>query len=301
MATATLQPIIQAVEVWSADPGTETLRPSSGIADVDAGVAKYVVERTLRGLCPVVLNREDMAACWSSDSLASAVMTFPVVCKQQVRACVVLSICCPDDTMAAFEIWSRNERDELGLNGAVFASLSRFASISQYVKFPRGSGLPGQSWEDREVKLITGLGASPNFMRAAGARAGGLDVGLATPVMTTAHDLNSVILLLSARATPITRLFEVWDWDEEAGVATRRNAATSYCHAAMKAGESMSFAKGEGVVGRVVETGIPLASDELEQVAEKRCASLSSDQISCVVALPVFVGELLKSVVVLWN
>lgn len=301
MATATIQPIIQAVEVWSADPGTETLRPSSGIADVDEGVAKYVVERTVRGSCPIVVNREDIANFWSSDSLANAVMTIPVVCHQQVRACVVLSICCPEDTMAAFEIWSRNDRDELGLNGAVFASLSRFASISQYVKFPRGSGLPGQSWEDREVKLITGLGASPNFMRAAGARAGGLDVGVAIPVLTTSHELNSVVLLLSSRATPIARLFEVWDWDVEAGVARRGNAATSCCHAAMKVAEPMTFASGEGVVGRVIETGVPFASDDLQQISGKRFASLGNDQISSVVAIPVFVGDLLKSVVVLWN
>ena len=298
MTTATYQPIIYAAEVWTAD-GANALRPAESLTEFKLGVAKEVVERAVASMSPVILHRDELASSNGATELLQAAMAIPIISNKVVKACLVLSLACPADSMGAFEIWDRDVRDELGLNGALFAGLSRFASISQHVRFPRGSGLPGQSWEDREVKLLAGLGSSPNFMRAAGARAGGLDVGVALPVMTTEHDLNSVILILSSTTTPIARLFEVWDFDNTE--ARRRASASTNCAASETEAHAMTYSKGEGIVGKVWASGIPMVSNQLSDFEVKRIASLKADGLSTVIAIPVYVGESIRSVFLMFN
>ena len=297
MTTATYQHIIHAAEVWTSDESS-ALRPVNPAEGLSPGVAKGVVERTVAELSPVIINRNDLQSSSDSDTY-DALMGLPVIVDRNVRACLVLSITCPELALGAVEIWSRDNRDELGLNGAVFVGLSRFASISDRVKFPRGSGLPGQSWEDREPKLITGLGTSPNFMRAAGARAGGLDIGVALPVMTTEHELNSVVLLLSSKSTPIAKAFEIWEIND--GQATLRKVASSGCDASAIEGEAMTYSKGEGLVGRIWESGVPLVSDELTSLELKRIASLTADGLSSAIGIPIYVGDSIKSVFLMFN
>lgn len=294
MATATYQPIISAAEVWTAAEGSQSLRPDTSLSEMPENVAGRIVERAAAELGPVILSSDELDG---ADGMA--LMGIPVIVEKKLKACLVLSIFCPEESMGAFEIWSRDNRDELGLNGAVFAGLSRFASISEHVKFPRGSGLPGQSWEQRQALLITGLGSSPNFMRAAGARAGGLDVGVGLPVMTTEHDLNSVILLLSSRDTPIAKVFEIWDV-EGRSISLRAGAEVD-CEATLEEARSLSYTIGEGLVGKVVETGVPFVTDDLPAVERKRLASLHADEISSVIAMPIYVGESIKSVFVMFN
>lgn len=294
MATATYQPIISAAEVWTADEGSQSLRPDTSLSEMPENVAGRIVERAVAELGPVILSSDELDG---ADGMA--LMGIPVIVEKKLKACLVLSIFCPEESMGAFEIWSRDNRDELGLNGAVFAGLSRFASISEHVKFPRGSGLPGQSWEQRQALLITGLGSSPNFMRAAGARAGGLDVGVGLPVMTTEHDLNSVILLLSSRDTPIAKVFEIWD--VEGRTLSLRAGAEVGCEATLEEARALSYTIGEGLVGKVVETGVPFVTDDLPAVERKRLASLHADEISSVIAMPIYVGESIKSVFVMFN
>ena len=297
MTTTTYQPIIHAAEVWTADE-SNALRPSESLADFDLAVAKDVVERAVASLSPVIVHRDDLANHNGVIDFQAA-MAIPIIVDRHVKACLVLSLACPANSMGAFEIWSRDERDELGLNGAVFSGLRRFATISNHVRFPRGSGLPGQSWEDRQAKLITGLGTNPNFMRAAGARAGGLDVGIGLPVMTTEHDLNSVILILSSVSTPIARLFEVWDIEDNE--ARLRACASKNCDASETEGRAMNYVMGEGIVGKVWASGVPIVSSQISSVEVKRIASLTSDGLTNVIAIPVYVGPSIKSVLLMFN
>lgn len=297
MTIATYQPIIHAAEVWTADE-SNALRPSESLTDFKLAVAKEVVERAATTLSPVIVHRDDLE---NSNGVTDfqAAMAIPIIADRQVKACLVLSLACPTNSMGAFEIWSRDERDELGLNGAVFSGLRRFATISNHVRFPRGSGLPGQSWEDRQAKLITGLGSNPNFMRAAGARAGGLDVGVGLPVMTTEHDLNSVILILSSVSTPIAKLFEVWDIEDTE--AKLRTSASTNCEASETEARAMTYTMGEGIVGKVWASGVPIVTGQLSSVEVKRIASLTSDSLTNVIAIPVYVGKTIKSVFLMFN
>jgi|GEM_PF-5685454 len=298
MTTATTKPLIYAAEAWTADE-QGSLKPTSSFQDLSSSLSKQVVERTISQLSPIVARVEDLESTNGAANHFNALVGLPVIKTKQIVGCTVLAVTCSTDSMGAFEIWQRDERDELGLNGAVFSGLSRFASISKHVRFPRGSGLPGQSWEDSEAKLITGLGSSPNFMRAAGARAGGLDIGIALPFFTTEHDLNSVVLLLSAGVSPISRVFEIWDVSGD--TATIRKAAGDTESATFVEVSDVEYQSGEGIVGKVWETGLPMVSDDLATVAPKRLGSLMADGFSSVIAMPVTVGNRVESVFVMLN
>ena len=297
MTTATTNSLIYAAEAWVRDEDSDVLRPSTFTENRATDKAKQVVERVVEEQGPVVIRVEDLELHGGD---FNALVGIPTIRSNTVLGCLVLAVNCPPDAMGAFEIWKRDDRDELGLNGAVFAGLSRFASISQHVRFPRGSGLPGQSWEDAEAKMLTGLGSSPNFMRAAGARAGGLDIGVALPIFKTEHDLNSVFLLLSAQASPIASTFEIWNTGSE--VATLRSAAAGIESSGTVAeAQEMTFVSGEGIVGKVWESARPLVCCDLAAADVKRTPAFRADGLSCAIALPIFVGARMDSVFVMFS
>lgn len=297
MTTLIDKPLIYAAEAWTCDDEGDTLRPTSTISGLSSEATKMIVERSVSELSPIILKTEDLQLTNGDAKGFNALFSIPVIATKKVLGCVVLAVSCPEDAMGAFEIWSRDDRDELGLNGAVFAGLSRFASISKQVKFPRGSGLPGQSWENSEAMMLKGLGSSPNFMRAAGARAGGLDVGVALPIFTTEHDLNSVVLLLSSSNTPMARVFEIWEFGGDE--ATLRRAECAGEEATLAEATEMTYSRGEGIVGKVWETGKPFVTDDLTSIERKRIASIAADGLSSAIAIPIYVGSRLSSAFVM--
>jgi hypothetical protein len=63
---------------------------------------------------------------------------------------------------------------------------------------------------------------------------------------------------------------------------------------------SMCFGKGEGLPGRVWEEARPIILKQLQGGYFQRAAAAKAAQLTCAVAFPVFYGELLKAVVVLF-
>ena len=298
MTITTSESMITAAEVWEFSSQEPVRR--SFYAETDPHDAQLALERIQADLSPVVLDQGESDSA-SNGSPGNAMLAVPFMIEGVLRAGLVLSINCPPASMGAVEIWKRDQRDELGLNGAVFSSLSRFASISRHVRFPRGSGLPGQCWENRRAVIVTGLGSAPNFMRAAGARAGGLDVGAALPVMTSEFELNSVILLLSSKTTPIAQVFEIWDVDEEQQCLRNRHTTDSRYAETMEKTDEMVYLRGEGIVGKVWDEGVPLASDNVASIETKRRNSFLASGLSTSIAWPIYVGETIKSVFVMLN
>jgi hypothetical protein len=161
--------------------------------------------------------------------------------------------------------------------------------------------LPGQCWEDREAKLVDRIGQSSNFMRAAGARAGGIDVGVALPVMRTEHELHSVILMLSSDRSPIAKVLEIWSIDDGSESMMLKSSAYIDCGAIELDSRDMRYGPGEGVVGKTWLTGLPYVTKEFGAVDQKRRASARADELTTAIAFPVYVGEVLKSVFVMLN
>lgn len=142
-------------------------------------------------------------------------LAIPCATSEALRGVVEMSFQLPEEAIAAFEVWQRDDREELYLGQGIYRNLDYIERITPYVKFPRRSGLPGEVWENRLAKGVTNLGASPNFMRSAGARSAGLDFGLGLPLMKTEHELASVLLLLGSNRLPLFSSIEVWLLDQE--------------------------------------------------------------------------------------
>ena len=113
------------------------------------------------------------------------------------------------DSIGVFEIWSPvGAHEELSLSQGYFGNLARFKNVSSFVRFEKGSGLPGQVW-DRECGVIHDeLSNHPGFLRAAGASADDLSIATGIPVI---HDsFMASVLLISSQASPIAKGFEIW-------------------------------------------------------------------------------------------
>lgn len=289
--------MIRSAEVWAKDETTDGLNCTTRFDRALSDQARELLTQRVREELGPVLQLPG-AVDASTDGTPSldgeALLGIPVVNNDDLRAILMLDLVCDTTAPGAIEVWSRDERDELGLNGAIFSALNRFANISQFVRFPRGSGLPGMCWEDRQVKLVHQLGKSPGFMRAAGARAGGLDVGIAVPVMKSEHNLHSVLLMLSSAQVPIARSFEVWNVDDTQTTLTLSSSSDD-----AESVPELEYAMGEGLVGMACELGIPVVSNELDTIDPKRTDGFRNIGISRAIALPVYIGQQIRSVLLM--
>lgn len=295
MSLVTNYSMIRSAEVWAKHEGSEELTLNSQTGE-SIGATRQLLEDVQANFTPKIVHLDA-----ANSAEHAAVLGIPSVLENELRAVLVLEIACLADSLGAVEIWCRDGRDELGLNGAVFSNLNRFARLSQFVRFPRGSGLPGKAWEDGSAKLTTGLGRSPDFMRAAGDQASGLDIGAALPVMTGRHDLTAVILLLSSPRSPLARAFEIWDIHGDEHVMRLSACASPEPTATSVEGRAMTYSRSEGFVGKIWESGIPLVSQAFGSIDAKRAASARADDLSTAIGLPIYVGSRLQSVFVMLN
>ena len=119
----------------------------------------------------------------------TALIAYPIIHGHDVLSVVVLGIGCGP---GAFEVWSRDDRDELSISASYYSGLKSLEFISRYVRFPKGAGLPGVVWKSRQPKLVVNLAKSPDFMRSFDSGETQPDTGLGLPV---ALGLNQRVVL----------------------------------------------------------------------------------------------------------
>jgi hypothetical protein len=303
--------LVQALEVWTPDEAGQKLSQDTSWYDhwgaaADASVGlEFARGEDLPGLVwkhrmPVILSGDEFSGSRRAEALSAdgitALVGYPCFAGDSLRGVVVFLLNEGETAQGAFEVWSRDQRDELGLTSSYFVRLNRIRLISPLVKFPRGAGLPGQVWERRAPKLIDGLGSSIDFMRASGARDDGLNVGLGLPVMNTEHDLKSVLVLLSAARSPQAKVFEIWRPSEKNKLALESYACGPYVDLGPMS-RRQGFAVGSGVVGRAAELGKPIVHCDLSEIDGARGRKASEYGLTTSLAIPVYVGEHLGAVV----
>ncbi len=236
--------LIQIVEVWTPDEAGEKLLLSTASYGrheefshashewsfgMGEGVPGKVWETRSPVIVPDVFQSHFARVDAARQAGVTSLLALPVVEGDHVRA-VVMLIC--DDSggaEAAFEVWSRDNRDELGLSAEFYANLQRFSQFSKHVKFPRGASLPGLVWEDGIPRIANGLTAENGFSRASGTGAEGLDTAVGIPIMRGARVLDSVVVILSSSKSPVVQRFESWTLDPAGGFkldACSKNGAT---------------------------------------------------------------------------
>lgn len=101
-------------------------------------------------------------------------------------------------------------------------------------------------------------------------------------------------------STTFIRVVEVWVPDEP---GTLLVLGSAHYGAATRFGASsrqMCFGRGEGLPGQAWEAGHPVVLKQFEGSAFRRTAAAHADGLSCGIALPVFQGDALKAVVLIF-
>jgi len=108
------------------------------------------------------------------------------------------------------EIWTRDERDELAISGSYYEGLSSFEYISQYVRFPKGAGVPGACWRDGRPRIVPQPHAAPGFIRSFDKDPAHLADCIGLPIGRDYGFAGSIVLLLSDESKPFARDFSLW-------------------------------------------------------------------------------------------
>ncbi|QEF97520.1 hypothetical protein Mal15_15600 [Stieleria maiorica] len=176
--------------------------PTCGIAVADRAVAASIesglptIKQTVEG------EAEAVAIC------------IPIYRAGQITSAVIMIGNTSERTVGVMEIWQPiGEHDELNLTQGYFGPLERFQNVSSFVRFEKGSGLPGQVWRNLGFVIHDNLPTHAGFLRAAGASAESLQVAVGIPVF--GDDFLATAVLISSDSAPIARGYEVWRCGED--------------------------------------------------------------------------------------
>ncbi len=214
--------LVQYIEVWNAEADGQTMRLirharlRGNVVDSDTSEQRIRCGEGLAGMAwhqrhAIILQEapsELLQRIGSKNGLElAALIAYPVMKGQEVLSVIVLGISAGP---GAFEVWSRDDRDELSISASYYSGLKSFEFISRHVKFPKGAGLPGTVWKSGQPKLARDLAHSAGFMRSFAADETELNTGLGLPVGSSAGNSESVLLLLSSNTKPFAVGFEIW-------------------------------------------------------------------------------------------
>lgn len=316
-ATRTL---LGAVELWRPDAEGRLTRvsglygPHDALRDSAAGLV-LGPEQGLAGLAftsgrPRIVD--DLTAAAAPERVAAAHLggltaaaALPRFHGGAITSVLVLFFRGGDDACGAVELWSAGPgRFELALDECHHAGegLQRFARISRYVNFPQGAGLPGRVWESNRPELVPDVSDAKTFLRSSGDGGRELSVGLGLPLMSGVK-LQSVLLLLSARAAPIARVHEIWEPAADApGTLVRRHGLYGQLGHFARASDGLSFSTqdgGEGLPGRVAHLAEPLLIESLDDLGAARREAAQQAGLTCGLALPTVIADTVRYVTVL--
>ena len=214
--------LVQYIEVWHVEEDGQTMRLQNHArlrgSVVDFGTSDRKI-RSGEGIAGMAWNQRHAVILQEtpSDLLQrigtqnrlnlTALVAYPIMRGHDVLSVVVFGI---GDGPGAFEIWSRDDRDELSVSASYYSGLKNLEFMSRYVRFPKGAGLPGTVWKTGLPKLVPDLAHNASFMRSFDADETQLSTALGLPVGSTAGHAESILLLLSSQAMPIARAFEIW-------------------------------------------------------------------------------------------
>jgi hypothetical protein len=186
-------------------------------------------------------------------------IALPVFAGEDVRAVVVLFCGDDSDNVGAIEVWENDpETDaQIGLHDGYYGGAELFEMTSTMKRFGKGFGLPGTVWATGLPLVIRDLYRSERFLRQEEARAVGLTLGLGLP---SPYDPARawVVTFLSAFGTPIAERFEIW---VPRGDGLAYDSWLSEGHQeATDPQRPAAVGPGEGLLGRVLAQGMPVAS-----------------------------------------
>ena len=276
---------ILATEVWIPGPAGDVLLRSDGLygpmKSFEAAAAEHgfargegLPGRAWKEARPILLtdltDPAFLRASAAGEAGLAAAAAIPVFSGSALKGVLVL-FCGQDPAhVGALEVW-RGEDGKMVLDAGFYGAADAFRAVSEQTTFQPGQGLPGGVWGANAPILMRDLGHGAGFVRSEAARAAGLVTGLGLPIPVPSAT-PYVLTLLSGKATPIARRFELWDaTPAKAGRGASAILADGLCDIegplwdrdrASRPGEApagRSVLPWQGPVGRALATGAPVA------------------------------------------
>lgn len=201
-------------------------------------------------------------------------------------------------TSGCIEVWEPNQLRELVHTDGYYGNLAAFERLSHVMRFQAGNGVPGLTWQRGLPMVVPNLGASASFLRAAAAREHGVQSGLSIPLYR-AGSVAQVVLFLSVAASPLARAFEVWTPDGSGHLHISEAFYEPALQEFQRENRSVEFVPGAGLVGKVFDSGIPLAMDRKTHETFTGHIGMASAGIELAIAFPIHDGRRVRAVVVL--
>ena len=240
---------------------------------------------------PVILQGDSSAEIQTASQEASAPITtmlaIPVYREFILVDVIVFGL---SEGNGGIELWTRDDRDELGISGSCYRGLESFEFISRFVKFPKGAGLPGYSWKFGQPRIIDRPQTNPDFIRSFDRDPAHIERCIGLPIGREYGYPASVLLMLSDQATPLANEMDVWHCQSE--VPTEEQPAPK-----------ISFQNSHSEIGS--EAKQQWCQTVCDQIAQTRSTVLMEQaddlpgEFKLGIALPIFDGQQINDVFVM--
>lgn len=248
--------------------------------------------------CPIIITDLEHS-CFVRTDIAKAAgiscaVGLPIFAGQFLLAVVVLLCSAEDGLAGAIEVWGKDTKKsgELRLVDGYYGTLKKFEWISRRISFPKGSGLPGTVWDYHIPQIVADMSSSSIFLRASNAQLENITTAFGVPFIYD-EKREYVLVLLSARGTPIARRLEIWLPDRDHEKLSMFSGHSEIAHDVFSYQE---IEKGQGLIGQVWLTGCPAISrDPANDVGIGK--NVTVDDLKASIAIPVIEDGALKAVV----
>ena len=301
-----MKTFIKVTEIWVPDSQRTQLEFGSGLygalTDFKAVSERqrFAYDEGLPGKAwsegkPVVLTEFEDSYFKRTDAAKQAGLTcgiaIPIFSGDFLLA-VVMFLCGDDEEHAgAIEVWGCTVPEELAVIAGYYGSLHHFAALSKQLSFAKGQGVPGQVWQSGMPVLIEDIGRPEQFVRGLEAQQAGITTCLGIPVSGSGGQV-SVMTFLSAKATPIAKRIQIWIPNAESTQLICQQGYSKTSNDLAQLFETITVNKGEGALGRVWLTGMPVISGNHESGYQPEL-----DNLSAMLAIPVIETGKLKAIV----
>lgn len=146
--------------------------------------------------------------CQRSGEELIALIAIPIFHQTAMSGVVVLGL---GNGYGAAELWTRDDRDELSVSMSYYAGLTSLEFIHQYVRFPKGGGFPGKIWKSGLPRVADNLDSNADVVSTFDHDAAKITAAVGLPLGSSGGFASCVLLLLSARQTPLANTIELWE------------------------------------------------------------------------------------------
>jgi len=206
--------------------------------------------------------------------------------------------CGGESEVGCVEVWEPNQLRELAHIAGYYGSFSAFERLSQVMRFQSGSGIPGLTWQRGMPLISADLSTSSSFLRAAAARELGIRSALSVPLFRSGS-LNAVALFMATATSPLAPAVEIWMADAQQHLHISQSLYAPDLAAFEQNNRCVEFLPGQGLVGKVFDTGLPLALSRKNGETFSGHVGAAEAGLSLAVGLPVHDGQRVRAVVTL--